>query len=123
MVPPVTLFSVTAIVLLDNTGERILAKYFTAPHPPAGTPPPLSVKEQKNFESGLFQKTAKQSTVCIVIVIPASSNTHCFQDVVLYDNKIVVFKSESDGKNLPAITIVLANLDSYSLRGWQRRRK
>lgn len=37
------------------------------------------MKEQKAFEKGLLEKTAKQTT-----------------DVILYDNRVVVFKCESD---------------------------
>ena len=39
----------------------------------------MTLKEQKAFESGLLQKTAKQNS-----------------DVILYDNRVVVFKNEGD---------------------------
>ncbi|RMD42739.1 hypothetical protein DV735_g2361, partial [Chaetothyriales sp. CBS 134920] len=41
--------------------------------------PYSTLKEQKAFEKGLLEKTAKQTS-----------------DVILYDNKVVVFKAESD---------------------------
>lgn len=85
-----SLFSVNAILLLSTEdSSRIFAKYYNAPHAPPGTPanstnypganPYPSVKDQKAFEKGLFEKTAKQNS-----------------DVILYDNRIVVFKVESD---------------------------
>ncbi|KAF3941610.1 hypothetical protein ABW19_dt0208810 [Dactylella cylindrospora] len=78
-----SLFSVNAILILDQDGSRVLAKYFSAPHPTApgepGSNPYPTIKEQKAFESGLFSKTAKQSN-----------------DIILYDNRIVVYKQESD---------------------------
>lgn len=85
-----SLFSVNAILILSTEdSSRVLAKYYTAPHLPTGTTdksanhpganPYPSVKEQKAFEKGLMEKTAKQTT-----------------DVILYDNRIVVFKMESD---------------------------
>jgi hypothetical protein len=87
--PAVTLFSVNAIILLAADGHRIFAKYYNAPHVPLGTPagstthpganPYPTLKEQKAFEKGLFEKTAKQST-----------------DIVLFDNRVVVFKNEAD---------------------------
>ena len=67
----------------------MLAKYYSAPHPPTGTPanstnypgasPYPTLKDQKAFEKGLLEKTAKQNS-----------------DIILFDNKICVFKMESD---------------------------
>jgi len=88
MAPNMTLFSINAILLLSpDDGTRILAKYYAAPHSPPnahgndypGANPYPSVKEQKAFEKGLVEKTAKQTS-----------------DVILYDNRVVVFKTESD---------------------------
>ncbi|KAI9799114.1 MAG: hypothetical protein M1825_004881 [Sarcosagium campestre] len=85
-----TLFSVNAIlVLATDDASRILTKYYSAPHPPAGASekstdypganPYPNVKDQKAFEKGLFEKTAKQTS-----------------DIILYDNRVVVFKTEGD---------------------------
>lgn len=85
-----SLFSVNAILIMSaDDGSRIFTKYYSPPHPPAGTAPNSTdypganpyptVKEQKSFEQGLLEKTNKQSS-----------------DVILYDNRIVVFKAESD---------------------------
>jgi coatomer subunit zeta len=113
-----SLFSVNAILILNSDdGSRVFAKYYTAPHHTAGAshtsmplpspplPPPPSpspspnpantnrrysdaptaqtpypdVKAQKAFEKGLVEKTAKQTA-----------------DIILYDNRIVLYKSESD---------------------------
>jgi coatomer subunit zeta len=84
MAPGVTLFSVNAIIILSaDDSSRILARYFSALHPPIGTVPgstnypganPYStLKDQKAFEKGLFDKTAKQST-----------------DVILFDNRYLI---------------------------------
>lgn len=86
MAPNMSLFSVNAILLLSaDDNSRILTKYYSPPHPPAnagnnypGANPYPTLKDQKAFEKGLLEKTAKQSS-----------------DVILYDNKIVVFKAES----------------------------
>ena len=85
-----SLFSVNAILILPtDDSSRILAKYYSAPHPPAGAAPNATnypganpyptLKEQKAFEKGLTEKTNKQ-----------------ISDVILYDNRVVVFKMESD---------------------------
>ncbi|KIW14418.1 hypothetical protein PV08_07201 [Exophiala spinifera] len=87
MAPNMSLHSVIAVLILstDTSAEssRLFAKYYTAPHTSAAQPTPpqpyASLKEQKAFEKGLLEKTAKQTS-----------------DVILYDNKVVVFKMESD---------------------------
>lgn len=87
MAPSMSLHSVIAVLILstDTSPEssRLFAKYYDAPHTSAtqtNPPQPYStLKEQKAFEKGLLEKTAKQTS-----------------DVILYDNKVVVFKMESD---------------------------
>ena len=84
-----SLHSVVAILILSTDGSpdssRLFAKYYSPPHASATQQPPQpsqaysSVKEQKTFEKGLLEKTSKQTS-----------------DVILYDNKVVVFKMESD---------------------------
>ncbi|XXG94948.1 hypothetical protein Hte_001207 [Hypoxylon texense] len=90
MAPGMSLSSVNAIIILNvDDGSRIFAKYYSAPHhaptatstahhhQPSG--PFADVKSQKTFEKGLLDKTAKQTG-----------------DIILYDNRIVLYKMESD---------------------------
>jgi hypothetical protein len=90
MPAPLSLFSVNAVLVMStDDSSRIYTKYYSPPHPPAGTPagstdypganPYPNVKDQKAFEKGLLEKTVKQTS-----------------DVILYDNRVVVFKMESD---------------------------
>jgi hypothetical protein len=90
MLAPLSLFSVNAILIMSTEdSSRIFAKYYSPPHPPAGNPPNStdypganpypSVKDQKAFEKGLLEKTVKQTS-----------------DIILYDNRVVVFKTEGD---------------------------
>ncbi|ORY57496.1 clathrin adaptor complex small chain [Pseudomassariella vexata] len=86
MAPGMSLFSVNAIVILSDDGSRVFAKYYNAPHQaPSATGgssangPYPDVKSQKSFEKGLLEKTAKQTG-----------------DIILYDNRIVLYKMESD---------------------------
>jgi hypothetical protein len=87
---PLSLFAVAAVLIMStDDSSRIFAKYYTPPHLPAGVSgtspnhpsanPYPTVKEQKAFEKGLVEKTNKQMS-----------------DVILYDNRVVVFKVESD---------------------------
>lgn len=82
MTSNVTLFSVNAILILDNDSHRILTKYYQPPHPYphnqyANVYP--TIKEQRAFEKGLFDKTHKQGT-----------------DIILFDNHVVVYKEIVD---------------------------
>ncbi|EHK24772.1 clathrin adaptor complex [Trichoderma virens Gv29-8] len=86
MSPGMTLFAVQAILILGTEdGSRIFAKYFSPPHaaPTGGASIPshpyTDLKAQKAFEKGLIDKTAKQTG-----------------DIILYDNRIVLYKMESD---------------------------
>ncbi|KAF4819491.1 putative coatomer subunit zeta [Colletotrichum tropicale] len=95
MAPGMSLFSVNAILILSTEdGSRLFSKYYTAPHHgPSATQKDVStsghagsasnpygdVKSQKAFEKGLLDKTAKQTG-----------------DIILYDNRIVLYKMESD---------------------------
>ncbi|ROT36859.1 coatomer zeta subunit [Sodiomyces alkalinus F11] len=90
MAPGLSLFSVNAFVILSiEDGSRLFAKYYTPPHNvvagfkdgqvPAEMNPYPDVKSQKAFEKGLLEKTAKQTG-----------------DIILYDNRVVLYKMESD---------------------------
>jgi len=87
MAPNMSLYSVQAVLILAADGSpenaRIFTKYYEPPHTSPAFPTPTqsykTLKEQKAFEKGLLEKTAKQTS-----------------DVILYDNKVVVFKMESD---------------------------
>ncbi|KAL2016540.1 hypothetical protein VTK56DRAFT_3434 [Thermocarpiscus australiensis] len=91
MSPGMSLYSVNAILILSSEdGSRIFTKYYTPPHQttsqPAGAPPAASSQNpypdktsQTRFEKALLQKTAKQTG-----------------DILLFDNRIVLYKMESD---------------------------
>ncbi|KAG6030863.1 hypothetical protein E4U19_000226 [Claviceps sp. Clav32 group G5] len=87
MSPGMTLFSVQAVLILGTEdGARILTKYYSSPHGAGSgaggvgsTSPYADLKAQKAFEKGLIEKTAKQTG-----------------DIILYDNRIVLYKLESD---------------------------
>ncbi|CAF1175003.1 unnamed protein product [Rotaria sp. Silwood1] len=66
-----SLYVIKGIIILDNDGNRILAKYYNNSF---GT-----VKEQKDFEKSLFNKTHKGSG-----------------DVILLDNWTIVYRNNVD---------------------------
>ncbi|KAL2167518.1 hypothetical protein VTG60DRAFT_1141 [Thermothelomyces hinnuleus] len=91
MSPGMSLYSVNAILILSSEdGSRIFTKYYTPPHQAAantsGAAPAASSQNpypdktsQTRFEKALLQKTAKQTG-----------------DILLFDNRIVLYKMESD---------------------------
>jgi len=55
-----TLYLVKGMVIMDNDGNRILAKYFDSSNFP-------TVKEQKAFEKNLFAKTHRANSEVIML--------------------------------------------------------
>ncbi|CAM2713992.1 unnamed protein product [Rotaria socialis] len=66
-----SLYVIKGIVILDNDGNRILAKYYNQSF--------STVKEQKDFEKSLFNKTHKGAG-----------------DVILLDNLTIVYRNNVD---------------------------
>ncbi|KAI8365548.1 clathrin adaptor complex small chain-domain-containing protein [Blakeslea trispora] len=67
-----SLYSIKAVILLDAEGNRVLAKYYGSEQ--------TNVKQQKQFEKGLFDKTKRAQG----------------SEVILYDNQIVLYRSNID---------------------------
>lgn len=70
-----SLYTVKAIVLLESSGERLVAKYYPGPEDTAFANP----KAQETFEAKLFAKTTRQNS-----------------EVVQFDGYTVVYKTRSD---------------------------
>ncbi|KAI9315005.1 clathrin adaptor complex small chain-domain-containing protein [Dichotomocladium elegans] len=66
-----SLYSVKAVLLLDAEGNRVLTKYYGSEY--------SNLKEQKAFEKGLFDKTKRAQG-----------------EVILYDNQVVLYRSNID---------------------------
>ncbi len=91
-----SLYSVNAFVLLDSEGHRVLAKYYRPKsHPQGESKDLLSLKDQKAFEKGLYQKTKKAGGAYysrdILLTIDTSIG-----DIILYDGRLVVYKHSLD---------------------------
>ena len=71
LLPP-TLYTVKGILILDNNGKRIWAKYYD----PAVVP---TLKEQEKFEASLFSKTSKANA-----------------EILMLDGLTVLYKSSID---------------------------
>ena len=99
-----SLYSVQAFVVLDTEGNRVLSKYYRSKSHPQGEPKELlTLKEQKVFEKGLWQKTKKPGGVlfCLVVYFHSWSYALCVRcdrigDIILYDSHLVVYKHSLD---------------------------
>ena len=55
-----SLYTVSAFLIIDTDGHRVLAKYYhPKDHPNGDSKKFTTLKEQRAFEKGLFQKTKK----------------------------------------------------------------
>lgn len=85
-----SLKSINAVILLDASGNRVLANYYG--------PDYTSVKEQKAFEKGLFEKT-RLSQGNVSHRAPDRSSSAFFRklgEVILYDNQVVLYRVSID---------------------------
>lgn len=63
-----SLYTVTAFLIIDTDGHRVLAKYYHPKSHPQGEPQKLrTLKEQRAFEKGLWQKTKKAGGMSIAV--------------------------------------------------------
>ncbi|KAG7194138.1 Golgi-to-ER vesicle coat component [Scheffersomyces spartinae] len=86
----ISLYTVSAVLILDNEGGRVFAKYYQSPEDPSSTDGPLSnLTGQTKFEKSLFEKINKMN-----------------QDIILYDNHLVTYKQTND-----VIIVVVAKLN------------
>ncbi|KAJ2928653.1 hypothetical protein H1R20_g8426, partial [Candolleomyces eurysporus] len=75
-----SLYTIQAFLILDSEGNRVLAKYYNPKGNPQGEVKEfLTLKDQKAFEKGLWQKTKKAGG-----------------DVILYDGHLAVYKHSLD---------------------------
>jgi len=66
-----SLYSIKGLAILDNDGNRVIAKYYNNAF--------TTVKEEKAFEKGLFNKTRKANS-----------------EIILHDGMISVYRSNVD---------------------------
>ncbi|QPG74587.1 hypothetical protein FOA43_001918 [Brettanomyces nanus] len=75
-----SLYTVEAVVIVDNKGKRLFAKYYKAPHEDAVEDIVINKKKQLQFEKDLFGKTFKQGN----------------NEIILFDNHAVVYNEFPD---------------------------
>jgi hypothetical protein len=97
-----SLYTVNAFVILDSEGHRVLAKYYRPKgHPDGENKGLLTLKEQRTFEKGLWQKTKKAGGTSFAPgskVLPLTSQLLSSPkgDIILYDSHLVVYRHTLD---------------------------
>ena len=77
---------VRGVILLDNEGQRIIAKYYNCKATFLET-----TQNQKSFEKQLFVKSSKQSAS------GGTKNTNSYEnDIMTVDNYVAIFRTYSD---------------------------
>ncbi|UYV69211.1 COPZ1 [Cordylochernes scorpioides] len=74
-----TLYAIKGILILDNDGNRILAKYYDSTLP--------TTKEQKAFEKNLYTKTHRANDVATTCVVA---------EIIMLDGMTCVYRSSVD---------------------------
>lgn len=82
----ISLYTITACLILDNEGKRLFAKYYQAE---TNHPELQSTTQQFEFEKKVFSKINKLN-----------------QDILLYNSNLIVYKQVND-----VILVLVANLD------------
>uniref|UniRef100_A0A8C7RBA4 Coatomer subunit zeta n=1 Tax=Oncorhynchus mykiss TaxID=8022 RepID=A0A8C7RBA4_ONCMY len=85
-----SLYTVKAVLILDNDGERLYAKYYDDTYP--------SVKEQKAFEKNIFSKTHRtDSEIALLegLTVVYKSNIDLFFYVVgsSHENEVIILEA------------------------------
>lgn len=92
-----SLYSVNAFLILDTEGTRVLAKYYRPKSHPLGESKEfLTLKEQKAFEKGLWQKTKKPGGARVRCLELLSRSQFLAGDIILYDGHLAVYKHSLD---------------------------
>ena len=124
-----TLYAITAFIILDTDGNRVLSKYYRQEHNPSSKGL-ANTKEQRTFEKGLWQKTKKSGGAFTAIlftpialvtdfgllvfsdlpVVFSGSILRRIGDIILYDGRLAVYKHSLD-----LIFYLIANQDENEL--------
>ncbi|ODV67656.1 snare-like protein [Hyphopichia burtonii NRRL Y-1933] len=75
----ISLYTVSAALILDNKGSRLYAKYYQTKENEIVSNPYKSLNQQLKFEEQLFSKINKVN-----------------QDIILYDNHLITYKQTND---------------------------
>lgn len=82
-----SLYTIKGVAILDNDGERIVSRYYDDTFP--------TVKEQREFEKSLFQKTSRQNAEIIMldgltIVYRSSVDLYFYVMGSQYENELIL---------------------------------
>jgi hypothetical protein len=104
-----TLYTITALLILDSEGQRVLAKYYNPPHQAAGQHTGgvgtgegsglSTLKEQKAFEKSVHEKT-KRGGSCVFPVLSLARLTadvcHASAEIHPLPPHVVISRTSTD---------------------------
>lgn len=85
----ISLYTISAVLILDNEGKRLFANYYQNSQQSNHDTQLNTIQQQLKFESQLFSKIYKVN-----------------QDIILYDNHLITYKQSND-----CILVVVAKLN------------
>ncbi len=97
-----SLYTISGFVITDTDGHRVLAKYYNPPgHPTPGAKKLSTLKEQRAFEKGLFQKTKKAGGLFHTchsgeLAALTYSSQITTGEIILFDGFLSVYKHSLD---------------------------
>ncbi|XP_029613747.1 coatomer subunit zeta-1 isoform X1 [Salmo trutta] len=106
-----SLYTVKAVFILDNDGHRLLSKYYDTELYP-------SMKEQKNFENNVFNKTHKADTDEIAFVEGMTIVYKCSIDLFFY---VVGSAQENELMLMAVLNCLFESLSQILRKNVERR--
>uniref|UniRef100_A0A8C7R0Z7 Coatomer subunit zeta n=1 Tax=Oncorhynchus mykiss TaxID=8022 RepID=A0A8C7R0Z7_ONCMY len=106
-----SLYTVKAVFILDNDGNRLLSKYYDKELYP-------SMKEQKNFEKNVFNKTHKADTDEIAFVEGMTIVYKCSIDLFFY---VVGSSQENELMLMAVLNCLFESLGQILRKNVERR--
>ncbi|KAM9474351.1 coatomer subunit zeta-2 isoform 5-T7 [Salvelinus alpinus] len=106
-----SLYTVKAVFILDNDGNRLLSKYYDTELYP-------SMKEQKNFEKNVFNKTHKADTDEIAFVEGMTIVYKCSIDLFFY---VVGSAQENELMLMAVLNCLFESLSQILRKNVERR--
>ncbi|XP_038836379.1 coatomer subunit zeta-1-like isoform X8 [Salvelinus fontinalis] len=106
-----SLYTVKAVFILDNDGDRLLSKYYDTELYP-------SMKEQKNFEKNVFNKTHKADTDEIAFVEGMTIVYKCSIDLFFY---VVGSAQENELMLMAVLNCLFESLSQILRKNVERR--
>ena len=107
-----TLYAITAFIILDTDGNRVLSKYYRQENNPSSSKGLANTKEQRAFEKGLWQKTKKSGGQ--YAIIPPSTRLTTLADIPTHSGSIPTHTQKQETSSFMTVASPSTNTLSTS---------